>query len=241
MNKPKMFKFEIEEPKTLREKIYIALRNSIVSNHFAPGKRIFEREIAIEFNVSITPVREAILQLSTEGFLEIKSYKDVIVSSVSLKEINEIYETQAVLEGLLGKLAVPNMTDVHLVKMEKLTKKLADYFKRNKIDKFYETNEKIHEIYIKQSGNDTVKNIISKLNLRKRMFRYRITFLSKREVMEKAIKDHIKIYKAFLSHDQKKVERIISKHWRSDSRSNNFKISMLNELNDEANIKNDCE
>lgn len=229
--KKQLFHIEFKEPKTLRERIYAHLREAIISNYLPSGQRMFEKEIADSFNVSITPVREALLQLSIEGFVEIKSYKDIIVREISLKEISEIYDVQAVLEGLAGKLAVPNMDEEHLSKMEKLIKKMSEYFVSNKVNKFYEVNEKIHELYIKQSGSQLIYDLVSHLNLRKKLFRYRVTFLSKKEVMKKAIEDHKDILKAFLSRDQEKVERLIIEHWRSDTRIKSFEIAVQNELN----------
>ena len=228
--KKQLFYIEFEEPRTLRERIYAHLREAIIRNYFPPGHRIFEKEIAERFNVSITPVREALLQLSIEGFVEIKSYKDIIVREISLKEIGEIYDVQAVLEGLAGKLAVPNMDEEHLSKMEKLIKKMSDYFESNKVNKFYEVNEKIHELYIKQSGSQLIYDLVSHLNLRKKMFRYRVTFLSEKEVMEKALEDHKNILKAFLSRDQENVERLIREHWRSDTRIKSFEVAVQADL-----------
>lgn len=227
----KLFHIEFKEPRTLRERIYAHLREAIISNYLPSGERIFDKEIARSFNVSITPVREALLQLSIEGFVEIKSYKDIIVREISLKEISEIYDVQAVLEGLAGKLAVPNMNGEHFSKMEKLIRKMSEYFKSNKVDKFYEVNQKIHELYLKQCGSQLIYDLVSHLNLRKKMFRYRVTFLSKKKVMKKALEDHKNILKAFLSRDQEKVERLIVEHWRSDTRMKAFEIAVQSELN----------
>ena len=229
-NSKKLFNIEIKAPKTLRERIYITLREAIINNYLPPKTRIFEREIAEEFNVSITPVREAILQLSMEGFVEIKTHKDIIVKQVSLKEMGEIYEVQAVLEGLAGRLATPYLNDGHLLRMEKLIKDMVKHYKSNNIDKFYQANEKMHEIYLKQSGNELVNDSISKLNLRKKMFRYRVTFLAKREVMKRAIEDHKEILKGFLSRNPAKVEKLIRDHWTIDTRIRDFEIAMQDDL-----------
>jgi len=226
----KLFNIKFKEPETLRERIYFHLREAIIHGYIPAGRRIIEKEISQEFNVSITPVREAILQLSMEGFVEIKTHKDIIVKQISLKEIGEIYEVQAVLEGLAGRLAVPNMHKEHLLKMEKLIEDMIKHFKSNNVDRFYEANEKMHEIYLKQSGHELVNSLISTLNLRKKMFRYRVTFLAKRDVMEKAIEDHKRILKGFLSRNPEEVEKIIIDHWTSDTRIKDFEIAMQNDL-----------
>ena len=225
----RLFNIEFREPKTLRERIYVHLREAIINNYFPAGDRIFEKEIAKEFNVSVTPVREAIFQLSMEGFVEIKTYKNIIVKEISLKEVNEIYEVQGVLEGFAGRLSTLQLNDKHLSKMVSLIEKMEKYYELNNIDNFYDNNSKIHDIYIKQSGNQLINDLISKLNLRKKMFRYRVTFLSRKEVMKKAIEDHKKILKGFKSRDPDEVEKLIREHWTSDKRIKNFEIAIQKE------------
>ena len=232
-NTKKIFKLKFEEAKTLREKIYIYLRDAITNNDIPPGERIYEKQIAEDFNVSITPVREAILQLSMEGFIEVTTHKNIIVKQISLLEVNDIYEVQAALEGFAGRLATLQLNDKHLNKMEKLIEKMEKYYDLNNIDKFYELNETIHELYLKQSGNQLINDIISNIELRKKMFRYRITFLSKKEIMKKAIDDHKNILKGFLSRNPDEVERLIRDHWTNDTRIEEFRMAMRNESNNE--------
>ena len=229
-NKRRLFNIEFKQPKTLRERIYIHLRQAIIDNYFPPKMRIVEREIAEEFDVSITPVREAILQLGVEGFVEAKSHKDVVVKQISLKEIGEIYEVQAVLEGFAGRLATPRLNEKDLSRMERLTKDMVKHFESNNVDKFYDVNEKMHEIFLKQSGNELLNDLNSKLNLRKKMFRYRVTFLAKREVMKKAIEDHKRILQGFFSRNPEKVEELIRSHWTNDMRIKDFETAMEEEL-----------
>lgn len=233
-NKKKLFKIELKQPKSLRERIYIHLREAIANNYFPPGTRILEKEIARDFNVSVTPVREAIFQLSMEGFVEVKTHKNIVVKQVSLKEVSEIYEVQAVLEAFAGRLATHRLNDEHVQQMKKLVEKMRKYLRLNDVDKFYEVNEQMHEIYLNISENQLINDLIAKLNLRKKMFPYRVTFLSKKEVMKKAVKDHEKIIKGFLSGDPEKVEKPIRKHWLSDKRIKEFKIAMQDEMVNES-------
>ena len=78
-NDKSTFSLEFKEPQTLRERIYLHLREAITKSMLLPGERIIEKKIAEELNVSITPVREALLQLNMEGFVEIKTHKNVVV------------------------------------------------------------------------------------------------------------------------------------------------------------------
>ena len=221
-NDKSTFSIEFKEPQTLRERIYLHLREAITNGMILPGQRIIEKKIAEELKVSITPVREALLQLNVEGFVEIKTHRNVVVKQISLADINELYEIQGVLEGYAARRASLNLNDQDLSKIKKLTEKMEKYFRSNNVEKFYESNKEIHEIFLKKSNNQSIYDLISNLNLRKKMFRYRVTFLAKKDVMKKALDDHKKILNAFLARDSNTIERLVREHWISDSRIREF-------------------
>ena len=177
------FSIEFKEPQTLRERIYLHLREAITKSMLLPGERIIEKKIAEELNVSITPVREALLQLNVEGFVEIKTHRNTVVKQIFLKDIAELYEIQGVIEGYAARRASLNLNDKDLLKLRKLTEKMEKYFRSNNVDKFYESNKEIHEIFLKKSNNQSIYDLVSNLNLRKKMFSYRVTFLAKKDVM----------------------------------------------------------
>jgi len=216
------FTLEFKEPQTLRERIYLNIREAITKRMLLPGERIIEKNIAEELNVSITPVREALLQLNVEGFVEIKTHRNVVVKQISLTEIAELYEIQGVLEGYAARRASLNLNDKDLSKIAKLTEKMEKYLGLNNVEKFYESNKEIHEIFLKKSKNQSIYDLVSKLNLRKTLFRYRVTFLTRKDVMKKALDDHKKILDAFLAHDSDTIERLVREHWMSDSRIRKF-------------------
>lgn len=216
------FNIEFKEPQTLRERIYLHLREAITKNMLLPGERIIEKQIAEKLNVSITPVREALLQLNVEGFVEIQTHKNVIVKQISLTEIKELYEIQGVLEGYAARRASKDMSDSDLLRIKKLTEKMEKCFSSNNVLKFYKSNQEIHEIFLKNSKNKSLYDHITHLNLRKKMFRYRVGFLAKKSIMKKALDDHKMILNAFLARESETVERLVREHWISDSRTREY-------------------
>ena len=227
-NDKSTFSIEFKEPQTLRERIYLHLREAITNGMILPGERIIEKKIAEELKVSITPVREALLQLNVEGFVEIKTHRNVVVKQISLADINELYEIQGVLEGYAARRASLNLNDQDLSKIKKLTEKMEKYFRSNNVERFYKSNKEIHEIFLKKSNNQSIYDLVSNLNLRKKMFRYRVTFLAKKDVMKKALDDHKKILNAFLARDSDTIERLVREHWISDSRIREFENGYKN-------------
>lgn len=90
--------------------IYDALRDQIISGNLKAGESIRQEYIAKLFNVSRIPVREALKRLESQGLIKNVRYKGAIVSSLSKDEITEIFEIRLMLEPLVIKHAVKNMT-----------------------------------------------------------------------------------------------------------------------------------
>lgn len=90
---------------TLRDRVVLALRQSIVSGRIPPGTRLSEPSLARELRVSRGPVREAIRELATEGLVRIESRIGTFVTHPEAREIEETFAIKSVLEGLAARLA----------------------------------------------------------------------------------------------------------------------------------------
>jgi len=100
-----------ELPSTISETIYKYLKNSIIEGELEPNQRVQEREIAELFKVSTTPVREAFQRLAAEKNLVINARKEVVVASLTLEEIDELFEIVRLLEAFALKKALSRLTD----------------------------------------------------------------------------------------------------------------------------------
>jgi DNA-binding GntR family transcriptional regulator len=91
-----------------------ALRTAIVEGTLAPGAKLRQDAIARHFSVSAIPVREALRQLESEGWVRVEVHKGATVAPLSADEAREIYEIRSALESLALGLAIPNHTDATL-------------------------------------------------------------------------------------------------------------------------------
>jgi len=98
----------IEQPLQLTRLAYEALRDSILSGHLAPGNIVNEMALAKELGISRTPVREALLELSSQGLVEILPRKGIRIKYFTERDVNEVCDIRelielAVVEGLARK------------------------------------------------------------------------------------------------------------------------------------------
>lgn len=90
--------------------IYGALRDAIIRGQLPEGETLRQDNIAQMFNVSRIPVREALKKLESQGLATSVRYKGVVVASMSVDEISEIFEFRALVEPRVIELAVPNLS-----------------------------------------------------------------------------------------------------------------------------------
>lgn len=96
---------------SIRERVYIHIKDLILEGEFKTGDRLVERELAERLNISRTPIREALFRLESQGFVKTVPRKGVIVADISEKEIIEVFTILSSLEVLAAKLAVQKLDD----------------------------------------------------------------------------------------------------------------------------------
>src|SRR5437762_8496070 len=96
---------------TRAEKLREAIEESIATGAFAPGMHLEETELAQRFGVSRTPLREALIQLSSMGIVVLRPRRGAVVAEVTPQRLLEMFEVMAELEAMCGRLAARRMSD----------------------------------------------------------------------------------------------------------------------------------
>jgi DNA-binding GntR family transcriptional regulator len=113
---------------TAQESVLDRLRNLILSRVLRPGERLVQSELAEQFGVSRTPIREALHKLASDGLVTISPHKGASVADFSLSELEDIYSIRIPLEGYGAYLATQNITDQDLARLEVLLCKMKEVF-----------------------------------------------------------------------------------------------------------------
>jgi DNA-binding GntR family transcriptional regulator len=103
---------------------YSELRQLILSGSLAPGSRVSQYELADKMQMSITPLREAIRRLSSEGLIIMDTHRDSRVADVSAAEARELLEVRLSLEPSATELAAHRRTEADIVAIRTAAKKL---------------------------------------------------------------------------------------------------------------------
>ena len=96
---------------TSTDRVYEILKKRIIEGTSRIGQQIRIADAAREFNVSQTPVREALIKLSAENFVVLEPYRGAIVKGLSQSEVVEIFTIRSILEGAALEHGIPNMEE----------------------------------------------------------------------------------------------------------------------------------
>ena len=118
--KPKLRPIESEN---LGQRAYQEMRTALADGRYHPGDRLRLRDLAEELGVSVTPIREAVLQLVRDGALEMRTARDIRVRTVSPDEFAEIALVRQHLEGLAVERFVAQMQPRHLSELTAIDEK----------------------------------------------------------------------------------------------------------------------
>jgi DNA-binding GntR family transcriptional regulator len=103
---------------SLRDRVLDTLRGLIIDGTLAPGERLHERNLSADLAVSRVPLREAIIQLAHEGFVEVLPRRGAFVSAVTTTSVAELFDVREALEGLAAGLAAARRTDGDLAALD---------------------------------------------------------------------------------------------------------------------------
>jgi len=203
-------------PKTLSQSIHDYLRESILKSELKSKQRINEKEIADLFQVSRTPVREAVVRLAAEGFVEIISHREAVVKEVSYKELKEIFQVLGVLDKLAIGIIADHIKPPELTQLEKMTNRLERTYIVSEVEKFIELNYSIHEILWDslRNKNDFLLKELNYCANQVKMCSYPLTSAFKNpKILKRSMIAHKEIIEALKSKDKKRLETVIFDHW----------------------------
>ncbi len=111
---------------TAHEYVREMLRRAILNGDLASGSRLVQAELAASLEVSTTPVREALRDLSVEGLVRFDPHRGAVVTELDREELREIYEIRELIEPHAMRMAVENMTEHLLVSLRKVHQRMID-------------------------------------------------------------------------------------------------------------------
>ena len=199
-----------ERHRTLREKILENIRDAIISGILPSGSRVSEPDLAERYGISRTPIREAMRQLESEGYLTVIPRKGAVVTSFSEKDVEEFYAIKSILEGFAAKQACARLTTKDIDRLESINQRLSELAEQGDVKQFFKVHNDFHEVFIKAANNDKLREMINTLVTR--FQRLRLMSLSQPGRMLVSVQEHQKIIGAFKDKCCEQAEILVRKN-----------------------------
>lgn len=189
----------IEQPKTIRQKVYEHLRKAIFMGELKPGDRLIESEIGKSIGTSRTPVREALHTLEREKLISAIPRVGYVVKDINKDELEELSEIRLALETLALRWAFESDADGLYRSLDENITQSEYLLGTGNIKSFVEMDSHFHEIISSYANSERLQELTQ--NIRQYMIRYQIHSLYDIENINRAISGHKNILKAVKEKD----------------------------------------
>ena len=151
---------------TSTQKAYRFVRQSILDGAFPPGMRLREAAIAATADVSRTPVREALRQLSAEGLVDFEANAGARVASWSREDAEEITAIRVLLEGYATELAARKITPEQLAELVAVQDRMETAIDQTGVpdhSRVADYNAQFHSLIIAAAGSSRISGILQQV------------------------------------------------------------------------------
>lgn len=186
------------------------IEEMIAVGELTPGQHLDETELAARFDVSRTPIREALIQLASMGVVVIRPRRGAIVADLGPQQLVEMFEVMSELEATCGRLAARRMTVEEQQALQAAHQACKEALEAQEPDAYYYKNEAFHEAIYAGSHNQFL--IEQARSLYRRLRPYRRLQLRVRNRLSNSYAEHDGVVQAILAGDGEKAAQLLREH-----------------------------
>ncbi|WP_213806725.1 GntR family transcriptional regulator [Granulicella sp. dw_53] len=175
-------------------RIYVALRNDIISCELKPGASLSESELCARYKASRTPIREACRRLQEEALLQIVPFRGYFVAPLTFDEFRNLNEMQLVLDPAAAAMAAERATEEQIANIERWANYVYHAGQKKSYETFLEWNRNLHVEIAAASGNELMAEMTS--HLQTRLIRYFYLVISMSSYGKELVDEHHAIVRA---------------------------------------------
>ena len=190
-----------------------AIRDAITRGDFAPNQRLVEAELSEQFDAGRGAVRNALVQLATEGLVERVQNRGARVRAVSLAEAVEITEVRMAVEGLCAARAAERVTDEDKAELRDIAERMGTAVAGGDVWGYSELNKRLHALVLRVSGQRTAHEVLSRLRGQNVRHQFRLAMHPGRPTA--SLPQHLAIVEAICAGDPAAAEAAMREHLRS--------------------------
>lgn len=144
----------------LRDDVFRRLRDAIVDGTFQPGEQLKDAELAEWLGVSRTPVREALLRLSTSGLVAAIPGRSTTVTPIDSKAVADARDVIGAMHAMVVREVAGKLGDDHLQRMRDANRRFADAVSAGDVDAALDADDELHRVPVVALGNLAVESVL---------------------------------------------------------------------------------
>jgi DNA-binding GntR family transcriptional regulator len=195
------------------ETVYDAVKQAILSGALAPGATLREEELARRYEVSRTPVREALSRLESEALAARYQGSGLVVSELGPDDIIDLYVLREALEGLAARLAAGRRSEIDLARLEVLQGLSQRAVQDSDLSRVSELNAEFHFLIWRIAGNRPLSRAIN--GVHQSVQRFHDNTLAYPGRLEQSVQEHANLLEAIRNRDHLAAEQIAVEHVRA--------------------------
>jgi DNA-binding GntR family transcriptional regulator len=195
---------------TRAEALREAIEDKIATGTFPPGMHLDESQLSQMFGVSRTPLREALIQLSSMGIVLVRPRRGAVVADVTPQRLLEMFELMAELEAMCARLAARRMSESDEAALMAAHRACEAACLAADPDDYYHKNEGFHQAIYAAAHNGFL--VEQALALQRRLRPYRRLQLRVRNRMAASFNEHTQVVEALLRGDADAAAERLRQH-----------------------------
>ncbi|MCG8447853.1 MAG: GntR family transcriptional regulator [Hyphomicrobiales bacterium] len=198
------------ERRSLHDELADRLRGLITGGTLKPGEKVPEKELCERFGVSRTPLREALKVLASEGMVTLTPNRGASVSSLTMKDLEDVFPVMGALEALAGEIACQEITDREIARIRRIHEEMVEHYEDGDLGSYFRRNREIHEAILDATRNATLQTTYRTLSARIMTARYMANMTTER--WAQAVAEHEDILVALEARDGPWLSRLLKEH-----------------------------
>lgn len=197
-------------PEPLSGSAYGLIRKDILQGKFSQGDKLTEQTLCERYDMSRTPVREALRQLELEGLIETIPNRGAFVVGLTTQNLKDLYEMRKEYEILAVKWAIERMSNEDLAKLEEAIEFMEFYTMKGEAEKMLNFNTQFHELIYAAAGNRILYNTLSTYQAYIKLTKTNTAYVD--GYLEQVLEEHKAIFEGFKKRDPELGALAVAKH-----------------------------
>ncbi len=195
------------ENRSVKDYIYEKIKELLENNEFPIGVKINKNDLANRFNISLTPINDALNRLVGENYLIQYPRKGFFVKEFSRKEMCDLFEIRAGLEGIAIRLCCEKASDEEIEELINYFNIFENGINKNSLKEYTKVDKNFHKRIIYLAQNPLISQVRNSLGFLSRSYQKGLI-----KPMENSLQEHHKIIEALKKRDGKKAQEAMENH-----------------------------